>query len=252
MLQQVEYCIVHFGFYQFNEGISSAMEKPIVILDYSVDGMSGEHINRWLNPEAVVFKIKSGDMFPSLSLSDYSACIHTGSSLSILDDTSFMDGATRFVKEASLAGVPQMGICYGHQLIARATVGVLAVARSSSIEVGWLEVNFLPEWPVKGLRSNKAVWHSHYDCVVKLPPDSVITASNSHTKIQAFVNLKMKLFGTQFHPEFDRESGNKVFADDAELFNKNGISLEKTLASGPDFETGKVIFSHFLKTFEQE
>lgn len=226
--------------------------KPVAVIDYSVDGISGGRISSWLKVPFTAVRVVEGEPFPSIAAEDHRAVIHSGSSYSIIEDTSFMEEAISFVKRCSEAGVPQMGICYGHQLIARATVGIHAVARCRRIEIGWRDTLFLPLWSGAGISGEKAVWQSHYDCVVELPADSVVTATNSHTKIQAFVNHRMKLFGTQFHPEFDRVQGNECFAEDMELFTKNNIDLEAVLASGPGFNTGEVVFDHFLKTFRQE
>ena len=223
--------------------------KPVAVFDYSVDGLSGGLISSWLKVPSIIVKVAAGEQFPPVSPFDFSAVIHSGSSHSIVDDASFMEGAIAFIKKSIEDGVPQMGICYGHQLLARATGGLSAVARCSSIEVGWCEVSFLPTWPDYNLAGTMAVWQSHYDCVIKIPSGSVVTATNSHTEIQAFLNMDMKLFGTQFHPEFDRKRGNECFAKDVELFQTNNIDLEAVLASGPGFPTGEVIFEHFLKTF---
>ncbi|MEA3267191.1 MAG: hypothetical protein U9P42_09665, partial [Candidatus Fermentibacteria bacterium] len=95
-------------------------------------------------------------------------------------------------------------------------------------------------------------WQFNHTIIMGLPAGSVVTATNSHTEIQSFVNHRMKLFGTQFHPEFDRVQGNKCYVEDRELFKKNNIDLEAVLASGPGFNVGEVVFDHFLKTFRQE
>ncbi len=227
------------------------MDKPVLILDYSVDQRSGDNIGGWFKTPLSVLRISSEAPFPALDPSHYAAVVHSGSALSINDHHPFLDGARDFV-EACAGSVPQMGICYGHQLLARALCGADAVGKCPSAEIGWLPVNFLPSWPVPGPCGMLRVWQSHYDRIVELPRGSVVTATNSHTEIQAFVNMKLRLFGTQFHPEFDRESGNACFASDPEIFRKNGLSLERTLEGGPDINTGKVVFQHFLKTFEQE
>ncbi|MCD4707299.1 MAG: gamma-glutamyl-gamma-aminobutyrate hydrolase family protein [Candidatus Sabulitectum sp.] len=228
------------------------MKKPVAVIDYSVDGLSGELIRSWLKIPSYTVKVVEGRPFPSISPYEIGAVIHSGSSLSILADTSFMEDAIDFVRRTSEVGIPQMGICYGHQLLARAAVGFDAVAKCSSIEIGWNDVDFLPSWPADGLSGSKAVLQSHYDCVVKIPKGSVVTATNRHTEIQAFVNRDMKLFGTQFHPEFDRENGNEFFKENADLLRRNNIDLKKVLASGPGFRTGEIVFDHFLMTFRRE
>ncbi|MCK5786460.1 MAG: gamma-glutamyl-gamma-aminobutyrate hydrolase family protein [Candidatus Sabulitectum sp.] len=228
------------------------MNKSVAVIDYSVDGLSGELISSWLRVPSVVIKVIEGEQFPSISPDDHIAFIHSGSSHSIVKDSPFMNGAVDFIRLAVDSGVPQMGICYGHQLLARATIGLDAVARCSDVELGWKEVEFLPQWPVSGLNGKKTVWQSHFDCVVKIPEGSVVTATNNHTGIQAFFNRDMNLFGTQFHPEFDRKKGNECFAKDAGLFKEKSIDLDAVLASAPDFHTGQVVFNHFLKTFGLE
>ncbi len=229
-----------------------SVNKTLLILDYSVDGKSGANISRWFDIPLTVVKVNPDREFPKLNPSGYIAAIHSGSALSIVDDPVFTPGAVSFVKDCSGSGVPQMGICYGHQLLAKVFCGSGGVGRADSIEIGWLPVDFLPQWPVPGITGAKRVWQSHYDCVLQLPEGSIITATNPHTRIQAFVNMEMKLMGTQFHPEFDRITGNRCYSDDPEIFSRNGISLEDTISQGPDLNTGEVIFGHFLKTFEQE
>jgi hypothetical protein len=54
------------------------------------------------------------------------------------------------------------------------------------------------------------------------------------------------LLGTQFHPEFDRETGNKIFLDDAELLEQNGYDAEVLIKQEPSFDVGNVFFAFFL------
>ncbi len=228
------------------------MQKPVLVLDYSVDSRSGANISRWFSVPSLVHRVSAGDTFPLLEAEDFRAVVHSGSALSIIDDHPFIAGASDFIRNCCSSSVPQMGICYGHQLLARVLSGRESVERCASVELGWIPVEFLPSWPVPGLFGSLAVWQSHYDRVKKLPEGSVVTASNAHTEIQAFYNKELKLFGTQFHPEFDRESGNMCYREDPEIFTINGIDLEKTLQGGPGFNTGEVVFDHFLRAFEQE
>lgn len=228
------------------------MKKPVLVLDYSVDAKSGANISRWFRIPTEVIRIHSTEAFPDVSPSRFRAVVHSGSALSIVDDHPFLPGAEDFIRECSSEKVPQMGICYGHQMLARSFSGRGAVGRCSSVELGWLPVEFLPAWPVTGLQGEKRVWQSHYDFVGVLPSTSVITATNAHTEIQAFYDPELLLLGTQFHPEFDRESGNRCFAEDPDIFEANGIDLEVTLRGGPGFSTGEVVFEHFLISFERE
>ncbi len=228
------------------------MVKPIAVVDYSVDGKSGGLIKSWLNEPVEIISIKENLPFPEVLPDNFRAFIHTGSSHSIIIPTSFIEGAKRLVKSAITAKIPQMGICYGHQLLALATVGASGVARSHSIEIGWKNIDFLEDWPSDEISGSHKVWESHYDCVVEVPKGSKITATNAHTEIQAFVNKDLKLFGTQFHPEFNLENGNKAFRDDIETLNKNDIKLQEALTSNLDPIPGNFVFSDFLTMYGVE
>lgn len=228
------------------------MSRPVLVLDYSLDGKSGANISRWFPSGHHIVRVEPASTFPHIETSGITAVVHSGSAQSILDDPPFISGAMDFIRGMVTEGVPQMGICYGHQLLARTLCGDTAVSRCPSVELGWLPVEFLPSWPAPDLRGSYRVWQSHYDRVDLLPPGSEVTATNVHTRIQAFWNRELRLFGTQFHPEFDRKTGNSCFMEDPAIFEKNGIDLHLTVSEGPGFQTGPVVFGHFLKAFEQE
>jgi hypothetical protein len=61
------------------------------------------------------------------------------------------------------------------------------------------------------------------------------------------VNYEQRLFGTQFHPEFDREPGNEIYARDRKMLEKNGYNVDEILKGGPSLEAGKVFFGFFLE-----
>jgi GMP synthase (glutamine-hydrolysing) len=98
------------------------------------------------------------------------------------------------------AGVPVLGICYGHQVMAQALGGRveptgiaeygatrLAVARSGVL---------FAELP-----ADQQVWMSHGDTVVEAPDGFSVTASTASTPVAAFEEPGRGLYGVQFHPE---------------------------------------------------
>ena len=98
------------------------------------------------------------------------------------------------------AGVPVLGICYGHQVMAQALGGRveptgiaeygatrLAVARSGVL---------FAELPTE-----QQVWMSHGDTVVQAPDGFTVTASTDSTPVAAFEEPGRGLYGVQFHPE---------------------------------------------------
>jgi GMP synthase (glutamine-hydrolysing) len=153
-----------------------------------------------------------------------------------------------FILDARNAKIAQMGICYGHQLVCRALLGKGAVQSSpKGIEAGWSPVRFDQNaMKYLGVRESEVVWQHHFDEVIEIPPGSQLLATNAHTHIQAYVNFEWHLLGIQFHPEFDREAGNKIYLEDRKLLEKNGYNVDEMVKGGPSFETGKTLFGFFF------
>ncbi|MHB8521723.1 MAG: type 1 glutamine amidotransferase [Limisphaerales bacterium] len=103
--------------------------------------------------------------------------------------------------------LPFLGICYGHQLLARALGGKVA-PHPAGLELGNVAVRLTKagrRFPLfAGLPPRFEVLLSHVDAVLELPSDCELLVTGRHTRIQAFhTDL---LMGVQFHPELDPES----------------------------------------------
>jgi len=98
-------------------------------------------------------------------------------------------------------GVPVLGICYGHQLIAHGLGGV--VERRESGEYGKAELETIDENSVllSELPEIQPVWMSHGDAVVKAPPGFTVTASTAGSPVAAMEDPARSFYGVQFHPE---------------------------------------------------
>jgi GMP synthase (glutamine-hydrolysing) len=97
-------------------------------------------------------------------------------------------------------GVPILGICYGHQLLARdlegrVEPGVTKEYGHSSLHAG--DGLLFRGVPVRELR----VWMSHGDTVVDIPPGFSIVGETDDCKVAAMEDRARRLFGLQFHPE---------------------------------------------------
>ena len=226
--------------------------KNVLILDYSTDRSETPAIKRWL-PAGAQFTslfIDTEGSFPDdLIAKDFTHVIHTGSALSITKPAPFTQKVITFIKHARDKGLPQMGICYGHQLLCLALIGKQAVRSSpNGLEAGWGEVSFTSKaMNLLGVREIETVWQHHFDEVTELPEGSELLATNSHTEIQAYVNYEQRLFGTQFHPEFDRETGNQLYQEDRELLQKHNHNVDKMIKRSPSIESGKIFFGYFLR-----
>ncbi len=97
-------------------------------------------------------------------------------------------------------GVPTLGICYGHQAMARALGGT--VVRTGTAEYGRTALAVVdPGVLFSGLPGSQAVWMSHGYAVAQAPPGFRVTASTDATSVAAFEDPQRGLYGVQFHPE---------------------------------------------------
>ena len=64
----------------------------------------------------------------------------------------------------------------------------------------------------KYLNTQKSVWMSHEDAVVKIPKNFKIVASTKNSKLTIIENTKDKIYGVQFHPEVTHtQNGEQIF-----------------------------------------
>ena len=226
----------------------------VLILDYSVDRSEAPLFRRYFpdNCASTAVYIYSGDTFPDPL--EYSHVMHTGSSLSICEEAFFLEDAEEIVRKCVAGNIPQMGVCYGHQLICRALLGSSAIGRcANGLEAGWIDVEMIGRGlEIPGAAPVSRVLQSHFDRVTEIPDTSEVIAANDHTDIQGFIDFKKSLFSLQFHPEFTRSDGNGLFLKEARLLEDNGIDLASILDDGPSIETGKVFFEYFFNIFTGE
>lgn len=105
--------------------------------------------------------------------------------------------------------VPVLGICFGHQLLARALGGTVG-RNPSGWEVGHVPISLTAAGMacplLAGLGPTPTVLQSHQDAVLSLPPGGILLAENPATPVQAFQSRPGgRQFGVQFHPEFTPE-----------------------------------------------
>ena len=108
-------------------------------------------------------------------------------------------------------GVPILGICYGHQLIAHDLGG--RVSRGTIKEYGHSSLRHQESQLFNGLPARDlTVWMSHGDTVVDVPHGFDVMGETDDCKIAAMQDRRRRLFGLQFHPEVvHTEFGTEIY-----------------------------------------
>lgn len=227
------------------------MNKKVLILDYSIDAFESPLIESAI-PRGIEYQtihVRTGTDIPERILrTGITHVIHTGSTLSILEDFPFAERVTRLIRAAVGREIWQFGICFGHQLLNKVLVGDHAVRKAPpGFEAGWKKVWFYDHaHRLLKVDGDELVWQHHFDEVVELPLWSELLATNNHTHIQAFINFELKIMGTQFHPEFDESKGNAFFRKDRENLENHNINVDEILEMSPTFDSRKTFFDCFM------
>ena len=113
--------------------------------------------------------------------------------------------------------IPILGICLGHQLIAKTFGGEVSTSDTESyaqVKIDLLDTSNL----FKGLESPLDVWSSHKDEVHTLPDEFEIIATSSLCDIEAMKHKEKEIYGIQFHPEvYHTPKGEFIFKNFYEI-----------------------------------
>ncbi len=97
-------------------------------------------------------------------------------------------------------GKPMLGICFGHQLLAKLFGGELAHGRDR--QYGPAPIRCAAQARLfAGLPAEQSVWMSHGDHVAKAPPGFRVAATSDSCPVAAYEADGRDIFGLQFHPE---------------------------------------------------
>ncbi|QOR94677.1 glutamine-hydrolyzing GMP synthase [Thermosphaera chiliense] len=171
--------------------------SAVLVVDYG--GQYAHLIARRLRELGVPAVVTPYTRVGGVDLSKYSAVVLSGSQRSVLEaDPAVLDSARRVLGDAE---TPVLGVCFGHQLIARILGGVV---EKGCGEYGRVMVRLVERDELfNGWGGEEYVWMSHGDCVSKPPPGSRVLAVSENGIVAA---LKIVLGGrvvytVQFHPE---------------------------------------------------
>ncbi len=148
--------------------------------------------------EIVAYDVVAGELPASPEECD--AWVATGSRHSVNDDEPWIHRLEGFVRRVAESHVPYVGICFGHQMLAKALGGTVEKS-----ERGWgVGVQEVETAADLGLGSGYRVLASHQDQVVEVPPGAEVLGWSEHCPVSMFT-IDGTMMGIQGHPEFEPE-----------------------------------------------
>ncbi|NHW44500.1 MAG: glutamine-hydrolyzing GMP synthase [Candidatus Verstraetearchaeota archaeon] len=121
--------------------------------------------------------------------------ILSGGPMSVLSEDS-----PKFDPRLMELGVPILGICFGHQLLAHALGGKVEALGRGEYGTTYVYVEDFDDI-LEGLDRVEKVWMSHSDTVTSLPSEFHVLARTDICPVAAFKHKERPIYGVQWHPE---------------------------------------------------
>jgi GMP synthase (glutamine-hydrolysing) len=175
-------------------------ERRDTILVFNFGGQYCHLIARMVRENNVYSEIVGCDTTPETIREMQGRLNIRGIILSGGPESVYDDNASPFDKEILDLGIPILGLCYGHQLIAHLAHGT--VGPGAKKEYGEATVYITsPTSILQGLNATEKVWMSHGDVVSSVPEGYAVLAHTTNTPVAAFRHNTKPIFGVQWHPE---------------------------------------------------
>ena len=188
------------------------------------------------------------DHYPK-SIDECDGYLITGSKLSVYDAEDWIRKLENYVQLLNEKKKALLGVCFGHQLIAKALGG-----KSEKADIGWTlgvqDYDFRDTFPwVEDQSQSVGLIHSHQDQVTQLPKQAELIASNTRVPIAMF-KIGDHVMSMQGHPEFTPEYAHAVATMRKEIlgeevYKKASDSLKNQIADNVEVAKWWVDFFKF-------
>lgn len=192
--------------------------------------------------------LPSGQPVPDLGR--YTHVIVTGSEGSITKPAPWYEVEAAAVRRAFEAGLPMLGSCFGHQMMALALSGEKHAVASGTPEFGWMEVNILTEdHLLQDLPNPFHTFNFHFDEVAGPPEPWQVLARSSGCAVQIMRYADRPVWGIQAHPEIPPDDARVLMEGYSSLNPDRAELIAPAMKATPrdDMILGRIV-RRFLET----
>jgi len=192
-------------------------------------------LERLLSPFSPRFSFSATAMHKGArapSLAEFDGLLITGSPAGVYEDHAWIAPCEELVRATAEAGKPQVGICFGHQLMAQAFGG-----KTVKSDKGWgvgvhdYAIARQEAW-MDPPSSRLACAVSHQDQVVEAPEGAKVIGGSAFCPIGVLEFAQGPAISFQQHPEFAHEYGSALLRFRADRIPKDrlepGLTSYKT------------------------
>jgi GMP synthase (glutamine-hydrolysing) len=208
--------------------------------EWIVDGME-------INGQTTITTVEPHEDQRLPGYKQFSAVIISGSNAMITDNHAWIKRAEKWIRLAVASGIPFLGICFGHQLLASALGGTVA-DNPNGIEVGNVDIHLQPHSVSDALFLDMPEiipsHVSHRQSVLRIPPGAVHLASSAMDANHAF-RFGAKVWGLQFHPEFTAEIAQGYLDYYRPALIQRGVDVDALSRKVIDYPYGRMLLRRF-------
>ncbi|MCB9915665.1 MAG: type 1 glutamine amidotransferase [Planctomycetes bacterium] len=182
----------------------------------------------------------------------YAGVLVSGSKGSLTTPEPWMPPLLDTLGAVHAAGLPMLGICFGHQAIARALLGPAAVRPAERTELGWVELELTESVELtEGLPRTFTCFASHFDEVTPGAAELAVFCRSERCPVEGYRVRGSDTWGLQFHPEMDPLESETLVRSNLARHVQLPQDVEATLARAADGRwLGRQVFANFLELAE--
>jgi len=228
--------------------------KPIALIKTggTIEQIKSRHgdFEDWFSEGLGVPGLLQVDVFTNQPLpcaESLAGIVITGSAAMVSDREDWSERTAEWLAGAVNSGIPVLGVCYGHQLLAHALGGRVG-PNPAGRQIGTVTTQLVDAASndplLKHLPKTFDSQASHLEVVLELPANAERLATSSLDD-NFSIRFADKVWGVQFHPEFSGPVMTKYINYRAEAIRQEGLDPEELLERVADTKQAKTVLQRF-------